>query len=166
VVFSAGYLANVGLINALTGGSLRSLMRSLHPEAEVFSAVEIFADELVHSSLLDGITNFLPNPTEVKNVALDLDHEETPTMVKADAMLPTVAPLSLLLLVAVTLMFLWTPMRLESQRVELLEGVRCQILEMVDVLLTLLVRQLDTPLVSAGLSGTEHTGVQMQKIWG
>jgi elongation factor G len=41
--------------------------------------------------LLDGVTRFLPNPTEVKNIALDLDKAEAPMELRADEKLPTVA---------------------------------------------------------------------------
>ena len=42
-------------------------------------------------SLLDGVTKYLPDPTQVKNVALDLDNNEAPVELKADEKLPTVA---------------------------------------------------------------------------
>jgi len=41
--------------------------------------------------LLDGINNFLPDPTEVKNFALDLDDNEKRIELKPDERLPTVA---------------------------------------------------------------------------
>jgi elongation factor G len=41
--------------------------------------------------LLDGVTRYLPNPTEVKNYALDLDHGEQQMELSADAKSPTVA---------------------------------------------------------------------------
>ncbi|HON13985.1 MAG TPA: elongation factor G [Treponema sp.] len=41
--------------------------------------------------LLDGVMRYLPNPTEVENVALDLDNNEAPVVLKADENLPTVA---------------------------------------------------------------------------
>ncbi len=41
--------------------------------------------------LLDGVVRYLPNPTEVKNVALDLDKAEEPVVLKADPEAPTVA---------------------------------------------------------------------------
>ena len=41
--------------------------------------------------LLDGVANYLPNPGEVKNVALDLNASEAPVELAADAGLPTVA---------------------------------------------------------------------------
>jgi elongation factor G len=40
---------------------------------------------------LDGVTNYLPNPTEVKNYALDLDHGEERRELAADEKSPTVA---------------------------------------------------------------------------
>jgi len=54
VVFSAGYLANTGIIPALVGGPLRTLVNALDPDA-AFPACEIFLDELVHSSIIDGL---------------------------------------------------------------------------------------------------------------
>ncbi|MDR2403521.1 MAG: elongation factor G [Spirochaetaceae bacterium] len=42
-------------------------------------------------SLLDGVTNYLPNPTEVKNYALDLDKGEERRELLADEKSPTVA---------------------------------------------------------------------------
>jgi elongation factor G len=42
-------------------------------------------------SLLDGVMRFLPNPTEVKNFALDLDNNEERVELKAESNLPTVA---------------------------------------------------------------------------
>jgi len=41
--------------------------------------------------LLDGITHFLPNPTEVKNFALDLDNNEEKIELDTDEKSPTVA---------------------------------------------------------------------------
>ncbi len=41
--------------------------------------------------LLDGVIRYLPDPTEVKNVALDLDKNEEPMVLKADPAAPTVA---------------------------------------------------------------------------
>lgn len=41
--------------------------------------------------LLDAVMRYLPNPTEVKNVALDLDDGEKPIELKAEENLPTVA---------------------------------------------------------------------------
>jgi elongation factor G len=41
--------------------------------------------------LLDGVTNYLPNPTEVKNYALDLDKDETQMELSSDEKAPTVA---------------------------------------------------------------------------
>ena len=41
--------------------------------------------------LLNGVVDFLPDPSEVKNVALDLDDNEKPHMVQAGDKLPTVA---------------------------------------------------------------------------
>ena len=41
--------------------------------------------------LLDGVVRYLPDPTEVKNVALDLDNSEEPVILKADPAMPTVA---------------------------------------------------------------------------
>ncbi|MDR3171063.1 MAG: elongation factor G [Treponema sp.] len=41
--------------------------------------------------LLDGVSYYLPNPTEVKNYALDLDHNEERKELSADEKSPTVA---------------------------------------------------------------------------
>jgi elongation factor G len=41
--------------------------------------------------LMDGVTNYLPNPTEVKNYALDLDKNEESIELNADEKSPTVA---------------------------------------------------------------------------
>jgi elongation factor G len=41
--------------------------------------------------LLDGVTNYLPDPTEVKNYALDIDHNEERKELSADEKSPTVA---------------------------------------------------------------------------
>jgi len=41
--------------------------------------------------LLDGVVDYLPDPTEVKNIALDLDNNEKEMVVYNDAKLPTVA---------------------------------------------------------------------------
>jgi elongation factor G len=41
--------------------------------------------------LLDGVTRYLPNPMEVKNYALDLDHQEERRELQADEKSPTVA---------------------------------------------------------------------------
>ncbi|AEF84215.1 translation elongation factor G [Treponema primitia ZAS-2] len=42
-------------------------------------------------TLLDGVSNYLPNPTEVKNYALDLDHGEERKELISDEKSPTVA---------------------------------------------------------------------------
>ena len=41
--------------------------------------------------LLDGVVRYLPNPTEVKNVALDLEKAEEPVILTSDPTAPTVA---------------------------------------------------------------------------
>ena len=41
--------------------------------------------------LLDGVTSYLPDPTEVKNYALDLDHNEKQIELSSDEKSPTVA---------------------------------------------------------------------------
>jgi len=42
-------------------------------------------------TMLDGVTRYLPNPTEVKNIALDLDKNEEPVTLTCDDKSPTVA---------------------------------------------------------------------------
>lgn len=41
--------------------------------------------------LLDAVVNYLPDPSEVENMALDLDQEEKPVILKADPSLPCVS---------------------------------------------------------------------------
>lgn len=41
--------------------------------------------------LLDAVVNYLPDPSEVENIALDLDQEEKPVILKADPTLPCVS---------------------------------------------------------------------------
>lgn len=41
--------------------------------------------------LLDAVVNYLPDPSEVENIALDLDREEKPVILKADPTLPCVS---------------------------------------------------------------------------
>jgi elongation factor G len=75
------------------------------PEELVYSAIrkatlsEQFVPVMMGSAyknkgiqlLLDGVMRFLPNPTEVKNFALDLDNNEERMELKAESDLPTVA---------------------------------------------------------------------------
>ena len=42
-------------------------------------------------SMLDGVTRYLPDPTEVKNIALDLDKNEEQVTLSCDEKSPTVA---------------------------------------------------------------------------
>ena len=42
-------------------------------------------------ALLDGVVSYLPNPMDVKNVALDLDNEEAEVILASDSSKPTVA---------------------------------------------------------------------------
>jgi elongation factor G len=41
--------------------------------------------------LLDGVVDYLPDPSEVENIALDLDHQQQPVVLQADSALPCVA---------------------------------------------------------------------------
>jgi len=41
--------------------------------------------------LLDAVVNYLPDPSEVENIALDLDQQEKPVVLKADPSLPCVS---------------------------------------------------------------------------
>jgi elongation factor G len=85
-------LAEAFLNGSETPGMIRSAVRAGTVAEQM---VPVFVGSAYKNKgvqlLLNGITNFLPDPTEVKNVALDLDHEEASVMVKADATLPTVA---------------------------------------------------------------------------
>lgn len=54
VVFSAGYLANVGIIPALTGVTVKGVVFMLSGKTKLPS-MEVFSDELVHASILDGL---------------------------------------------------------------------------------------------------------------
>src|SRR5438046_9431886 len=40
--------------------------------------------------LLDGVCSYLPEPREVENIALDLDHEEAPIVIPSDPTKPLV----------------------------------------------------------------------------
>jgi elongation factor G len=85
--------------------------------AEAYLGGETIAEDLIHSAirkgtlseqlvpvmmgsayknkgiqlLLDGVMRYLPDPTEVKNIALDLDNNEQQIELKAEEKLPTVA---------------------------------------------------------------------------
>ncbi len=54
VVFSSGYLVNEGVIPALTGVTMNIGMKMLSEEMEM-TPMEIFFDELVHASIIDGL---------------------------------------------------------------------------------------------------------------
>ena len=56
IVFSSGYLANVGVLPAILNSHLTRLAAELDPEAEKLDCVtNVFFDELVHASIIDGI---------------------------------------------------------------------------------------------------------------
>jgi len=81
VVFSAGYLANTGIIPALVGAPLKSLIHALDPNM-VFAPCEIFLDELVHSSIIDGLaiatSRIFGNRTKFRFYNhLDVEHLES-----------------------------------------------------------------------------------------
>ena len=57
MVYSAGYLANIGIMPALIGGTLKKLVLSFDPQnKELLESTEIFVDQLAHASIIDGIT--------------------------------------------------------------------------------------------------------------
>lgn len=63
VVFSAGMLANMGVIPALTAYPLKALTLGLDPSrTEIFPCAEIFIDSLDHASIIDG--SFLASGTK------------------------------------------------------------------------------------------------------
>jgi len=55
VVFSAGYLANVGIIAALAGATLKGVISMLNGGESSDTSLEVFSDQLVHASIIDGI---------------------------------------------------------------------------------------------------------------
>jgi len=56
MVYSAGYLANIGIMPALIGGTLKKLVLSFDPQnKELLESTEIFVDQLAHASIIDGI---------------------------------------------------------------------------------------------------------------
>lgn len=56
MVYSAGYLANIGIMPALIGGTLKKLVLSFDPQnKELSEPTEIFVDQLAHASIIDGI---------------------------------------------------------------------------------------------------------------
>ena len=54
IIFSVGYLANTGIIPALTGATLKGVLQILGAD-ESSQSMEIIFDELVHASIIDGL---------------------------------------------------------------------------------------------------------------
>jgi len=56
ILFSAGFLANSGVLPALLCSQARSAVAAVSPDDEgIFKDTEVFIDQLVHASILDGL---------------------------------------------------------------------------------------------------------------
>jgi 8-amino-7-oxononanoate synthase len=56
VVFSTGFLANTGVLPALLSSQARSVISAVSPQdSAMFKDTEVFFDQLVHASIIDGI---------------------------------------------------------------------------------------------------------------
>ncbi len=55
VVFSAGYLANIGVLLAVLNSPLARTTSELNHDQETFGETDVYYDELVHASIIDGL---------------------------------------------------------------------------------------------------------------
>ncbi len=85
------------LMEAVLEGSATNeqVIRALRKGCVAEQVVPVFVGSAYKNKgvqvLLDGVTRYLPDPTEVKNIALDLDNNEAEVILKADPAEKTVA---------------------------------------------------------------------------